>query len=194
MSHLIMRSITYKTKEIMIPLLKSLIRPILEYANAVWSPSQRKDINALEQIQKRFTKCIIGMREMSYEERLKSLKIPSLEYRRIRGDLIETFKITHKFYDSRVTGGLFTLSKNNSTRSNGYKLEKTSFNSNQYKHFFTNRVINLWNSLPSYIVCSSTINEFKNKIRLGQAICLSQKNKIDLHLKDYMYSVDLQVK
>ena len=44
MSHLIMRSITYKTKEIMIPLLKSLIRPILEYANVVWSPSQRKDI------------------------------------------------------------------------------------------------------------------------------------------------------
>ena len=63
----------------------------------------------------------------------KILKIPSLEYRRIRGDLIETFKITHKFYDSRVTGGLFTLSKNNSTRSNGYKLEKNSFNSNQYK-------------------------------------------------------------
>ena len=78
MSHLIMRSITYKTKEIMIPLLKSLIRPILEYTNVVWSPSQRKDINALEQIQKRFTKCIIGMREMSYEERLKSLKIPRL--------------------------------------------------------------------------------------------------------------------
>ena len=105
------------------------------------------------------------MREMSYEERLKSLKIPSLEYRRIRGDLIETFKITHKFYDSRVTGGLFRLSKNNSTRSNGYKLEKkTSFNSNQYKHFFTNNVINSWNSLASYIVCSSTINEFKRKL------------------------------
>ena len=66
MSHLISRSITYKTKEIMVPLFKSLIRPVLEYANVVWSPSKKQDINALEQVQRRYTKHMIGMSNLTY--------------------------------------------------------------------------------------------------------------------------------
>ena len=174
MSHLISRSITYKTKEIMVPLFKSLIRPILEYANVVWSPSKKQDINALEQVQRRFTKHMIGMSNLTYEDRLRNLNLPSLEYRRFRGDMIETFKITHNFYDQRVTGSLLKSSTNNSTRTNGYKLEKTSFNGNQYKHFFTNRVINTWNSLPGSAVCSKTINEFKTNV-IDTSVNLSMK-------------------
>ena len=177
MSHLISRSITYKTKEIMVPLFKSLIRPVLEYANVVWSPSKKQDINALEQVQRRYTKHMIGMSNLTYEDRLRNLNLPSLEYRRFRGDMIETFKITHNFYDQRVTGSLLKFSTNNSTRTNGYKLEKTSFNGNQYKHFFTNRVINTWNSLPGSVVCSKTINEFKNKC--------------DRHFSEFIYETNL---
>ena len=84
-SAMILRNITYKTCDILVPLFKAVIRPILEYANVIWSPYKRKDIDKLEQIQRSFTICIIGLKDLEYEQRLKKLKLPSLEYRRIRG-------------------------------------------------------------------------------------------------------------
>ena len=65
MSNLFMRAITYKSADIMIdlPLFKPLVRPTLEYANVIWFPAKRKDINALENVQKRYTKCIAGIKE-----------------------------------------------------------------------------------------------------------------------------------
>ena len=91
----------------MIPLFKSLVRPILEYANVVWSPHLRKHIDNIESVQRNFTKRIIGMKDLDYHERLKILKIPSLEFRRFRGDLIEMYKICHKLYDPITTNELF---------------------------------------------------------------------------------------
>ena len=176
MSYLISRTITHKCADIMIPLFKALVRPTLEYANVVWFPSKRKDINTLEDVQRRFTKRIVGMNELSYEDRLKKLNLPSLEYRRIRGDMIETFKITHNIYDTRVSSNLLKLNKS-STRSHGFKLEKARVNTRQYQNFFSNRVVNLWNNLPSDIVNADNINAFKNKL--------------DSHLKDCIYSTNL---
>ena len=71
----------------MVPLFKSMVRPIIEYANSVWAPYLKQDIQAIENIQKNFTKRIYGMNKMSYHERLEHLKLPSLEYRRLRGDM-----------------------------------------------------------------------------------------------------------
>ena len=79
----------------MIPLYKSLVdlRPILVYGNAVWSPYLKKNKLLIEGVQRRFTKCVVGVKDMEYEDRLKFLNLPSLEYRRSRGDPIETFKL-----------------------------------------------------------------------------------------------------
>ena len=63
----------------MIPLYKALVRPIIEYANPVWSPYSREYIDLIEKVQHYFTKRIIGMMDLDYESRLKSLKLPSLE-------------------------------------------------------------------------------------------------------------------
>ena len=68
-----MRTIHYKTKDIMVPLFKSLIRPILEYGNVVWNPILRKHIDSIEAIQRHFTRCIIGMKDLDYKQRLRSL-------------------------------------------------------------------------------------------------------------------------
>ena len=108
-SGLIIRTMTYKSPEVMVPLFKALIRPILEYANPVWNPHQRKLINLIEQVQRNFTKAIIGMKKLEYEDRLKALKLPTLEYRRFRGDMIETFKICTGLYDPTTTDTLFTF-------------------------------------------------------------------------------------
>ena len=66
-SGLITRTITFKSKDIMVPLYKSLVRPILEYGNAVWSPYFRKHINLIESVQRKFTKCIIGVKDMTFQ-------------------------------------------------------------------------------------------------------------------------------
>ena len=162
---MVMRSISYKCPEIMIPLFKSLIRPILEYGNAVWCPYKAKDIDLIEDVQRYYTKRIIGMYDLSYEERLQALKLPSLCYRRVRGDMIEVFKITHNFYDSQVTNSLFQFADTNTvTRSNGFKITKVTTNTSAYQHFFTNRVVNCWNSLPSHVVSVDTVNAFKNSL------------------------------
>ena len=66
-----------------------MVRPILEYANSVWAPYLKKDIHAIESIQRHFTKKVTGLKGLNYRERLTRLKLPSLSYRRLRGDLIE---------------------------------------------------------------------------------------------------------
>jgi ribonuclease P/MRP protein subunit RPP40 len=74
-------------------LYKCLIRLRLEYAVQALRPYLRKDIDLIEGVQRRATKPVVGTKGMSYEERLKFLDMTTLETRRIRGDLIEVFKI-----------------------------------------------------------------------------------------------------
>ena len=165
-SGLIMRAISLKTDEIMVPLFKALIRPTLEYANAVWYPYKRMYINSLERVQRQFTKRVFGMEMLDYNQRLATLNLPSLEYRHMRGDLIETYKILTNVYDTNTTNSLFTLvdPTNSVTRNNNFKIFKKRVSLKPYQMFFTNRVINLWNGLPDKIVNATSLNSFKNAI------------------------------
>ena len=71
----------------------SFVHPYLEYCMYVWSPYLRKDIDCLEKVQRRATKLVEGFKYKPYEERLKFLEITSLEKRRVRGNLIQVFRI-----------------------------------------------------------------------------------------------------
>ena len=164
MSGLILRSLESRSSDILCPLFLSMVRPILEYANPVWCPYLRKDIDRVEKVQRHFTKRISGLNKMSYYERLESLNLPSLEFRRARGDMIECYKLTHELYDPLTTSTLFELDTNKSTRAHPFKLKKKRFNTTQYQNFFTNRVINRWNSLPHSIVNADSLNVFKNRL------------------------------
>jgi len=81
------------------------ILPHLEYANSVRCPYQKRNITEIEKVQKRATKLTISFKNMSYTDRLSHLKLPTLryKYRRLGGDIIEVFKITHDLYDPDVS-------------------------------------------------------------------------------------------
>ncbi|XP_071944903.1 uncharacterized protein [Antedon mediterranea] len=90
---LIRHTFNYLDEEMFVPLFKSLVRPHLEYANCVWSPFLRKDITCIEKVQRRETKAIPSLKDLDYTERLKRLNLPTLAFRRLRGDMIQVFKM-----------------------------------------------------------------------------------------------------
>lgn len=158
----IKRQFTTRKEETILTLYNALVRPHLEYAVQFWSPSQRKDIERLERVQARATKLIPSIRHISYERRLTRLNLYSLEKRRLRGQLIETFKIL-KGIDNIDYSKLFTLC-GNQTRSNGWKLDLKRFSTTQCGEFFTYKIASYWNRLPTDVVNSASVNQFKNKL------------------------------
>ena len=66
---LIRRTIMYKEKQLIVPLYKAIVRPHLEYCIQAWRPYRKKDIDKLERIQRRATKMIPELRDLSYENR-----------------------------------------------------------------------------------------------------------------------------
>jgi hypothetical protein len=162
---LIKRSFRHREIITIKKLYTALVRPHLEYAVQVWNPYLKSDITSIEGVQRRATKLVSELRNMSYEERLKKLNLTTLEERRQRGDLIEQFKIVKKFDVVDWHHPLTPLSDHYGTRSHNNGFEKQLVrNCNQRSNFFTNRVANDWNRLPREIIEQNNVNCFKNKI------------------------------
>jgi len=98
-------------------LYKALVRSHLEYANTVWSPYKQYLIEVVEKVRKTATKLEHECKHLPYTDRLKYLKLPTLKYRRHRGDMIETYKIIHGLYDTAVAPSLM-MSQVSHTRGN----------------------------------------------------------------------------
>ena len=134
---LIKRNFKYLDEKTFILLYKSLVRSQLEYASSVWFPYRKSLINEIESIQRRATKLISNLKNLTYIERLKHLKLPTLVYRRFRGDMI-AFKILTNKYDKSVTPKL-DLIDTNRTRGNKLKLKFKGANHDFRKYSFSVR-------------------------------------------------------
>ena len=137
-------------------------RPHLEYCSTVWSPHYNKDKTLLERVQHRFTRLFPHLRSQPYEVRLSHLGLWTLEERRNRADLIEVFKIV-KGLSSTPWSRFFHKAEGTVTRGHSWKLAKRKCCDTRL-YFFSQRVINRWNSLSQEDVDASSINCFKNRL------------------------------
>ena len=143
---------------------KTLVRPHLEYAAPVWSPHLTTQKELLENVQRRVTKMVPGLSDLSYPERLRKLNLPTLAYRRVRGDMIQAYKLMNDIdgYDKSLPS-LLQMS-NTGLRGHSKKLYKQRANKNIRKYYFTNRITSLWNSLPEHIIKSKDLINFEKNI------------------------------
>jgi ribonuclease P/MRP protein subunit RPP40 len=160
---IIRRTFTYMNEVMFCTLFKALVRPHLEYASSVWSPVLKQDITRLEDVQRRATKQVPGLRELTYPERLRRLKLPSLSFRRKRGDMIEVYKILHGLYNINPSH-FFERMDESSTRGHSLKLKKIRSNTRRRLASFSRRVITDWNSLPEAVVSAPSLNCFKARL------------------------------
>ena len=153
---------SYLDKDMFMNLYPVLVRPLLEYCVQVWSPNKQKHIDLLEGVQRRATKAVLGLRNMSYEERLRELGLLRLEDRRVRGDMIETYKIISGKED--INSGLFFKMapvRGDPEIARNLKIHKERFMSNKRKFVFSQRVVDKWNSLSNEEVNAAKTSGFK---------------------------------
>ena len=120
----------------------------------------------IENVQRRATKQVPWLRDLPYMERLKLLNLPTLKYRRYRGDMITTYKLAQKMFDSLASKDILCFETNQRyhLRRHCLTIKKSTFNKDVRKYSFRNRVANQWNALPESIVTAPSINAFKNRL------------------------------
>ncbi|KAK4297160.1 hypothetical protein Pmani_030399 [Petrolisthes manimaculis] len=150
-------------------LYKSLVRPNLEYASVIWSPKLKRDKDALEYVQRRATRLVTGLSGKSYEERLQTLELPALEFRRQRADMIQMFKLVHGLEKlnpapcSECGKMMIQPAFNVNNRGHDFKLQ-IQHEPRPRDNFFTRRAVRNWNGLTQDTVSANCVNIFKNRL------------------------------
>ncbi len=159
----IRRAYKFLDEETLLCLYKGLVRPSLEYGVIIWSPYLKKDQDAVEAVQRRATRLVPGLQELPYEERLRRLQLPTLTYRRSRGDMIQVYKYLHGLY--KVQSDILPRAHYQATsRGHALKLEKRPAHHRLRQSFFTQGVTDLWKSLPSIVISAASMNVFNKRL------------------------------
>ena len=154
---MINRAPKYKTKEVVLKLYKSLMRPHLDYCIQAWRPFKQKDIDLLESIQRRMSRIIPELRHLDYPGRLRIIKITTLETRRVRADLLDVFKIINGLYSIFPADFFIMENEDGKTRGHPYKIHKLHSRLDIRKYSFNQRIVNDWNRLPGSAVMSASV-------------------------------------
>jgi len=162
------RNLTTRDRQVVVKVYKTLIRPTLEYASSVWSPSRVGMNDRLEKVQKKITK-LVARNAGSYSDRLRTLKLPSLRWRRNYLDLLKVFQVVHG--DQKFRKQLFTLSAeitDSNLRRHRLAIYKNKVHTDLLKHHFTNRMVDQWNALPEELldIPGVKFKLFKTKLKV----------------------------
>jgi ribonucleases P/MRP protein subunit RPP40 len=144
------------------------VRPQLEFAVSAWNPYQKRDIRKIEGVQHRavmiahhmrYIQVSESMKNRKYEERLKRLKLTTLEDRRLRGDLIQLYKlnrgIEEVIWEEKLRLGHPRKGEN------GKFIIENKPGCLQRLKFFSNRATEAWNKLPESVKGATSVDSFK---------------------------------
>jgi len=162
-THLLCKCFFTRDPVVLVKAFCAYVRPILEYCAPVWSPHHIGLIDKLEKVQRRFTKKMLGLSDLSYKDRLALLKLDSLHIRRIKQDLIMCFKIIHGLVAIDCSD-FFTMVNCDRTRGHNFKLYINNCRLDVRKFSFARRVCPVWNNLTYDIVNAVSLNSFKRKL------------------------------
>ena len=173
LSHSLLKATVCRSKEFMLFLLKTHIRPVLEYSSCLWNTGYVSDLRLLENVQRRWTKQIDGLQNVSYAERLKILDLYSVQGRLLRADLIQYWKILNG-KSCIAPADIFRLSPETRTRGHPRKLYCPTVRTDVRKRSFSVRHILIWNSLPAPVACAPDLSHFKHQLHT--------------HIRDMLYT------
>ena len=94
-AHNFLKATLCRSSDFMLHILKTHIRPIIEYASTVWHTGYHQDLKILEAVQRLWTRNIMDLRDTEYKERLQILNLFSVKGRLLRADMIKCWKIFH---------------------------------------------------------------------------------------------------
>ena len=182
---IIRRGYSYLNIVNFVPLYKAMVRSYFDYASTIWYPLKKEYVNLVEGTQRRATSLVPELKHLSYEGRLRKLNLPSLVYRRLRGDLLEIFKLTHGMYNidpSTIIKYRKQSELRTGLRGHDHMIDIMYIKSKSKKHFLPNRTAKLWNSLPIRVVNALNLNQFKNnldKLWINQEVLFDFTRDID---------------
>ena len=156
-------AITCKEAKVFIPLYCAFVRPHLEYCVQSWAPYLKKDILLLEKVQRLATRMVKGARGMTYEQRLSFCDLFSLERRRLRGDLLEVYRMVRGSANA-PNATLLNPCAASTTRGHEFKLQKPRARLDLRKYGFSHRVVGPWNRLPYEVVNAPSLEVFKKRL------------------------------
>ena len=154
-----------RTRRTMMTLYKSLVRPHLDYCCTLWSPSKNGDISRVEDIQRSYTRKIVGLKGLNYWQRLQTLGLLSLQRRRERYTMILVWKVYNNeipnstdmcFVDSHRSGPRAVVPR--------YSYEAQRSILSLYEQSFAVLGARLWNTLPRSVKEAPTLYQFKSQL------------------------------
>jgi hypothetical protein len=160
----IIRAFPILKPETFLKIYPAFIRPILEYGIQAWRPWLIKDKLLIENVQRRSTKLVFGLKDYEYHERLEILELFPMSYRQDRGDLIMAFKIIKQNDCCLKPEYFFQFSAMSQLRGHAWKIQKKRSRLLLRQSSFSQRVVNVWNRLPEFIISSANVPIFKARL------------------------------
>ena len=158
-----LKSTVSRSPEFMLFLWTTHVRPVIEYGSCLWNTGYLTDISLLEKVQRKWTKQISGLENLSYPERLRSLDLYSVQGRLLRADLIQYWKVLNN-KSCIQSDQLFAIGNPTRTRGHSLKLFHPQKTTDTRSRAFSVRCIQLWNELPQDTVTAVNLATFKHQL------------------------------
>ena len=136
------------------------VRPLLDYASQIWNLGYSCDLKLLEGLQRRWTRVISAMENVSYTDSLKPLDLFSLQGSLLRADMILLWKIFQGLSPIKLNM-LFQAAPLTSTRGHPFKIFLPQARLEVRKIFFSIGTIHCCNGLSCDTICADSLNRFK---------------------------------